>query len=185
MEAQEAVEGLVHAVAVLVSAAEGAGELAQLAGPLPWEQDVATDGDEGAGIRSHDVRELAKLLFGFGLLAVGLGQMTDHLEIRLDAYSLLAQVLPILLLASALEGGYFRKRPNAPPFDRYLPQVLLAIPLLAELAALTIVAQGHDTNLLRGTTLLGSAISAMLLIILAQHGPASTIQSDTTHHASN
>jgi hypothetical protein len=81
--------------------------------------------------------------------------------------------LPVLLLAVVVEGRYFRGLDHRESFDRFLLRGLLYMPVLGEAAALVCVAQGHDSELLRGTVLFALGVTVMLLLLYASYGPAS------------
>jgi hypothetical protein len=112
------------------------------------------------------------LTIGAVLMILGLGDLTARVHIKLDFYSVLAQVLPILLLAVVVEGRYFRSLDRREPFDRFFLKGLLYMPVLGEAAALVCVAQGHDSELLRGTVLFAFGVTVMLLLLYAAYGPA-------------
>lgn len=105
-------------------------------------------------------------------MILGLGDLTARVHIKLGFYSVLAQVLPILLLAVVVEGRYFRGLDHRESFDRFLLRGLLYMPVLGEAAALVCVAQGHDSELLRGTVLFALGVTVMLLLLYASYGPA-------------
>jgi hypothetical protein len=112
------------------------------------------------------------LTVGAALMILGLGDLTARVHIKLAFYAVLAQVLPILLLAVVVEGRYFRGLNRRESFDRFLLRGLLYMPVLGEAAALICVAQGHDSELLRGTVLFALGVTFILLLIYASDGPA-------------
>jgi hypothetical protein len=112
------------------------------------------------------------LTIGAALMILGLGDLTTRVHIKLAFYAVLAQVLPILLLAVVVEGRYFRGLDHRESFDRFLLRGLLYMPVVGEAAALVCVAQGHDSELLRGTVLLALGVTIMLLLLYASYGPA-------------
>lgn len=112
------------------------------------------------------------LTIGAVLLILAIGSLTAKVHIRLAFYAVLAQVLPVLLLAVVVEGRYFRRLDRREPFDRFLLRGLLYMPVVGEAAALICVAQGHDSELLRGTVLFALGVTIMLLLLYASYGPA-------------
>jgi hypothetical protein len=112
------------------------------------------------------------LTVGAALMVLGLGDLTSKVHIKLAIYAVLAQVLPILLLAVVVEGRYFRGLDRRESFDRFLLRGLLYMPMLGEAAALVCVAQGRDSELLRGTALFALGVTVMLLLLYASYGPA-------------
>jgi hypothetical protein len=112
------------------------------------------------------------LTIGAVLMILGLGDLTARMHIKLAFYAVLAQVLPILLLAVVVEGRYFRGLDHRESFDRFLLRGLLYMPVLGEGAALICVAQGHDSELLRGAVLFALGVTIMLLLLYASYGPA-------------
>jgi hypothetical protein len=112
------------------------------------------------------------LTIGAALLILGIGGMTARVHIRLGFYVVLAQVLPVLLLAVVVEGRYFRRLDCRESFDRFFLRGLLYMPVVGEAAALICIAQGHDSELLRGTVLVALGVTIMLLLLYASYGPA-------------
>jgi hypothetical protein len=112
------------------------------------------------------------LTVGAALMVVGLGDVTSKVHVKLAFYAVLAQVLPILLLAVVVEGRYFRGLDRRESFERFLLRGLLYMPMLGEAAALVCVAQGRDSELLRGTVLFALGVTVMLMLLYASYGPA-------------
>lgn len=112
------------------------------------------------------------LTIGAVLLILAIGSLTTKVHIRLAFYAVLAQVLPIFLLAVIVEGRYFRSLKLREPFDRFFLRGLLYMPVLGEAAALVCVAQGYDSGFLRGTVLFALGVTVMLLLVYASDGPA-------------
>ena len=118
------------------------------------------------------IDERISLTVGAALLILGIGGLTARVHVKLAFYAVLAQVLPILLLAVVVEERYFRSLDLRESFDRFFLRGLLYMPVLSEAAALICVARGHDSELLRGTVLFALGVTVMLLLLYASYGPA-------------
>jgi hypothetical protein len=115
------------------------------------------------------------LVVGSLLMIWGIGEATSRLHMRVGFYTVLAQVLPVLILAVVVDGRYFRGVRRRPAFDRFFLRGLLLFPAIAEVGALAAVAAGRDTTLLRGVTLFGCGVTLLLLFVLAVDGPATAM----------
>jgi hypothetical protein len=111
------------------------------------------------------------LIVGVASLIACLGSVTTRMT--LGFYVVVAQVLPVLLLAVVVQGRYFRDLDHRGSFDRFVLKGLLYLPLLGEAAALSCIAQGGDSAAPRGMVLLAVGITAALVIQYACVGPTS------------
>jgi hypothetical protein len=109
---------------------------------------------------------------GSVLVVMGVGMTTDSVHPRIEFYSVVAQMLPILLLVAAVDGRYFRERGDAPPFDRFLVRGFWVVGLVGIGAALAVVARGHDSVILRGLVIYALVLVGVLVTVYAIHGPA-------------
>lgn len=106
------------------------------------------------------------------LMLYGAGLASSRVHVRQAFYAVLAQVLPVLMLAVVVEGRYFRNIGHREPLDRFLLRGLLLLPALGELSALIVLAEGHDTLWLRGSCLLALGTAVLMLFVYAVDGPA-------------
>ena len=111
------------------------------------------------------------MIVGTALLMLGVGLATQSLSIEPGFYDAVAQVIPILLLVAVVEGRYFVDRPARSPFDAFMVRWFLAMPLIAEGAALTVIARGSDEAILRGAVFTGMVLSLSLFLTFATEGP--------------
>lgn len=111
------------------------------------------------------------LLLGTSLIIFGLGEATSRIHIRGAFYAVVAQILPVLLLAIVVEGRYFRDLKHRSPYDRFLLRGLLFSPIVGEIACLIVVAQGHDALLPRGTVLFALGVLASSCCSTQQTAP--------------
>jgi peptidoglycan/LPS O-acetylase OafA/YrhL len=116
---------------------------------------------------------------GSALIVVGIGQTTGPLHTRIEFYTVVAQLMPVLMLVAAVNGRYFRER-EAPPFDRFLIRGFWVVGLLGIGAALVVVARGHDSVILRGLVIYALALIGVLVTVYAIHGPAEAGQADSS-----
>lgn len=136
-----------------------------------WQSVRAVEG------RSFDawnkrVDRRVSLVIGSALLVCGAGMTTVHVHVRHDFYDVVAQILPILMLVGAVNGGYFRDLDAREPFDRFLLRGFWVGGLVGEAAALVVVARGHDSILLRGSVIYGIFLCGVIANVYALHGPA-------------
>lgn len=118
------------------------------------------------------VNRRISILVGSALTVVGIGRVTEPVQTRTEFYAVIAQIMPVLMLVVAVEGGYFRDRSNASPFDRFLIRGFWAVSLVGVSAALVVVARGEDSVVLRGLVLYALMAVGVLVTVYAMHGPA-------------
>jgi peptidoglycan/LPS O-acetylase OafA/YrhL len=106
------------------------------------------------------------------LLILVTGATTRSLHVRPDFYAAIAQILPVFLLAIAIEGRLFVERPAHTALRRSITQLLLVVSLEAEACALIAVARGHDSSWIRTAVFLGLAVVVLLFGGFAVVGPA-------------
>jgi hypothetical protein len=87
-------------------------------------------------------------------------------------YSMVAQMLPVLLLVAAVEGGYFRERDGEESFNRFVIRAFWFGGLLGIAASLAVVARDSDSVLLRGVVLYSLGLVGIFVSVYALHGPA-------------
>jgi hypothetical protein len=112
------------------------------------------------------------LTIGSALVVLGAGLATKPVHTRGEFYSVVAQMIPVLMLVAAVNGRYFRERRDASSFDRFLIRGFWVVGLIGEAAALVVVARGHDSVILRGLVIYALLLVGVLLTIYAIHGPA-------------
>ncbi|MCW3020001.1 MAG: hypothetical protein JWN10_2309 [Solirubrobacterales bacterium] len=127
-----------------------------------------------ADASAHTVGRQIVLIVDVALLIAGLGVSTTR--ITLGFYVVIAQVLPVLLLAVVVQGRYFRDLDRRGSFDGFVLKGLLYLPLLGEAAALSCIAHGGDSAPLRGMVLLAVGITAGLVIHYACDGPTTELR---------
>ncbi len=118
----------------------------------------------------HVARYLCFTLAFSAAVAV-IGVASRPLDIRQDFYAVVAQVLPVFLLVIAVEGRFFRDRPQHSAARRLLAEQLLVLMLLAECFALATVAHGSASVPLRGGVLAGLVLALLTFAVLASDGP--------------
>ena len=106
------------------------------------------------------------------LLIWSFGAITVQVHVRNDFYDIVAQILPVLLLVGAVNGGYFRALNAKESFDRFFLRGFWVGGVVGELAALVVVARGHDSILLRGCVIYGLLLCGIIATVYALEGPA-------------
>lgn len=106
------------------------------------------------------------------LAVLGVGQSTASLNLRIEFYEAAAQIMPVLILVAAVEGRYFREQSDDDPTDRFIVRVLWFGGLIGLGTALWVVAEGHDTLILRGIVFCSLILLGMLVSVFALIGPA-------------
>jgi hypothetical protein len=109
---------------------------------------------------------------GSALLIWGMGAATALVHVRNDFYSVVAQMLPVLLLVGAVNGRYFQGLDAKEPFARFFLRGFWIGGVVGEVAALVVVARGHDSILLRGCVIYGLLLCGMIATVYALDGPA-------------
>jgi hypothetical protein len=118
------------------------------------------------------VSRAVKLLVALIGLVVGFGMVSRDLAFAVPFYEAVAQVIPLFLLVAVVEGGFFRDRPRTSDFDQRVRRTLLLLVLAGEAIALTVIARGDDTMMLRGAVITALIFAASLFIAYAFDGPA-------------
>lgn len=118
------------------------------------------------------VDQRVSIVVGSILIVLGLGSVTSPAHVRLAFYSVVAQMIPVLMLVAAVEGRYFRERDDASPFDRFLQRGFWLVGLVGFGSALAVVARGRDSLILRGAVIYAVVLVGVLVSIYAIYGPA-------------
>lgn len=106
------------------------------------------------------------------LVILGAGMSTAPVHVRRDFYDVVAQMLPVLLLVGAVNGRYFQGLDAKEPFARFFLRGFWIGGVVGEVAALVVVARGHDSILLRGCVIYGLLLCGMIATVYALDGPA-------------
>jgi len=106
------------------------------------------------------------------LLILGAGVSTVHVHMRGDFYVVVAQMLPVLLLVGAVNGRYFQGLDAKESFARFFLRGFWIGGVIGEVAALVVVARGHDSILLRGCVIYGLLLCGIIATVYALDGPA-------------
>jgi hypothetical protein len=109
---------------------------------------------------------------GSVLLIWGMGAITARVHVRSSFYDIVAQILPVLLLVGAVNGRYFQGLDAKEPFARFFLRGFWIGGMVGEVAALVVVARGHDSILLRGCVIYGLLLCGMIATVYALDGPA-------------
>ncbi len=81
-------------------------------------------------------------------------------------------------LTGSVNGRYFRTVGDRPLFLRFFTKGLWVAPLVAEAAALIVLAQGADSLVLRGLMPSGILLAGAIITTYAIYGPAATDAND-------
>jgi hypothetical protein len=81
-------------------------------------------------------------------------------------------MLPVLLLVGAVNGGYFQGLDAKEPFASFFLRGFWIGGVVGEVAALVVVARGHDSILLRGCVIYGLLLCGTIATVYALDGPA-------------
>jgi peptidoglycan/LPS O-acetylase OafA/YrhL len=111
---------------------------------------------------------------GSALLIWSIGAVTVQVHVRTDFYDVVAQMLPVLLLVGAVNGRYFQGLNAKEPFDRFFLRGFWVGAVIGEVAALVVIARGHDSILLRGCVIYGLLLCGIIATVYALEGPART-----------
>jgi peptidoglycan/LPS O-acetylase OafA/YrhL len=128
--------------------------------------------DRAFGALNRRVDRRVTLSVASALLILGAGISTVPVHVRRDFYDVVAQMLPVLLLVGAVNGRYFRALNAKGPFDRFFLRGLWVGGLIGEVAALIVIARGHDSTLLRGCVIYGLLLCGTIATVYALDGPA-------------
>jgi hypothetical protein len=126
----------------------------------------------GAAALTRRVDRRILLVAGSLLVIIGIGEATEPIHVRAGFYGTVAQIIPVLMLVTAVEGRYFREREADPPLDRFIRRGLWFAGLIGIAASLAVVARGGDSMLLRGTVIYSLALGGVLVSVFAIYGPA-------------
>lgn len=116
--------------------------------------------------RTHRLESM-KTVGLLALMALVLGAATDRIQFSGAFYDAVAQVIPVLLLAVAIEERVFRDRPTSDAFIRFGLRVLLISAVVGEAACLAVIAHGSDPLVLRGMVLTGLLLVGVLFVLVA------------------
>jgi hypothetical protein len=95
----------------------------------------------------------------------------NDLVVQPKYFEVAAQVIPVLLLAAALERHYFDVGNRSDPLTKALNVIVLLWLVAGEAAAMIVVMVGEVTALAFGLTTNALLIAATLLVMLALGGP--------------
>ena len=126
-------------------------------------------------------RETVQLPLSLALLVPSVGFLTKDVEFSETFYVTVAQVIPVFLLALAVEQRVFRDDPSAHADVRWMRRAVLIVAVGGEAACLAVVAYGDDTLLLRGAVLITLLFIGVLFTLVASQGPP--VDSDLTSTA--
>jgi hypothetical protein len=124
------------------------------------------------GALNRRVDRRVTLSIASALLILGAGMSTATVHVRRDFYDVVAQMLPVLLLVGAVNGRYFQGLDAKEPFARFFLRGFWIGGVVGEVAALVVVARGHDSILLRGCVIYGLLLCGMIATVYALDGPA-------------
>jgi len=125
----------------------------------------------------------AGLVVGFALAIAMMGVGARHWHVSVEFYATVAQVIPVLLLAAAVEGRMFRSRRNHTRFQARAMRGSLLLVGIGEASALAVVARGHDSALLRIGSMAGIVVVVAAFIVFTLDGPA--LPDDSARDSSN
>jgi aminoglycoside 6'-N-acetyltransferase len=119
-------------------------------------------------------RDSALLLASIALSAALLGWSTNGTEFPSAFYETVAAVIPVFLLAVALERGMFRDEPSAAADIRFGRRLLLIAVVLGEALCLAVIAYGQDPLLVRGVVLFTLVAMGCAVVIAAMKESSSS-----------
>jgi hypothetical protein len=128
--------------------------------------------DRFFGALNRRVDRRVSVSAGSALLIWSMGAITVQVHVRSDFYDVVAQMLPVLLLVGAVNGRYFRDLNAKEAFDRFFLRGFWVGGVVGEVAALVVVARGHDSILLRGCVIYGLLLCGIIATVYALDGPA-------------
>ncbi len=114
----------------------------------------------------------AGLVIGFALAIATMGVGARRWHASVEFYATVAQVIPVLLLAAAVEGRMFRSRRNRTRFQARAMRGSLLLVGVGEASSLAVVARGHDSALLRIGALAGIVVVVAAFVVFALDSPA-------------
>jgi hypothetical protein len=109
------------------------------------------------------------LTFSFVCICTGIAVWRMHP--RVAFYSSVAELIPVLLLVTIVQAGYFRGFDHKDRFRIHMSRWILSIMLVGEGSALACVASGSDPFLLRMFVFNGLLWIGMLIYFYATDGP--------------
>ncbi|HEU0019226.1 MAG TPA: GNAT family N-acetyltransferase, partial [Thermoleophilaceae bacterium] len=124
--------------------------------------------------------DTAWLLIGIPAMALALGFLTRSAQFSNAFYETVAQVIPVFLLAVAVEQQVFRDDPSADPDIQFGRRALLIVAVIGEAICLAVIAYGDDPLLLRGAVLLTLLGMGAMFVLVAIYGPPSNPSAATT-----
>ncbi len=124
-------------------------------------------------------RESVILLATIATSVAFLGGATNGTEFPSAFYETVAAVIPVFLLAMALERGMFRDDSGTAADIRFGRRALLIAVLLGEALCLGVIAYGHDPLLVRGAILFTLVAVGCGVFIAAMAEPSSAPSSPT------
>jgi peptidoglycan/LPS O-acetylase OafA/YrhL len=128
--------------------------------------------DRVAATLNRRIDQRISLVVGSALLAVGAGDVTAPIDVRIDFYGTVAQIIPLLMVVAAVEGRYFRERDGESPVDRFIRQGFWYAGLIGIASSLAVIARGSDSVLLRGAVIYSLALIGIVVTVFAMYGPA-------------
>jgi aminoglycoside 6'-N-acetyltransferase len=141
-------------------------------GTKGWRQRAL--GDWGVDQMTHKQRRESVIMLATIAASVAfLGGATSGTEFPSAFYETVAAVIPVFLLAMALERGMFRDDSGAAPDIRIGRRVLLIAVLLGEALCLGVIAYGHDPLLVRGAILFTLVAVGSGIFVAAMAEPSS------------
>jgi len=112
-------------------------------------------------------RETVGLVVALPVMAVCLGFMTRSSGFSNAFYETVAQVIPVFLLAVAIEERVFRDRPTSDASTRFGLRTFLIAVIVGEAACLAVVAYGNDPLVFRGTVLVALLVIGLFFVFVA------------------
>jgi peptidoglycan/LPS O-acetylase OafA/YrhL len=128
--------------------------------------------DRAFGALNRRVDRRVTVSVGSAFLIWSMGAITVDVHVRSDFYDVVAQMLPVLLLVGAVNGRYFQGLNAKEPFDRFFLRGFWVGGVVGEVAALVVVARGHDSIVLRGCVIYGLLLCGIIATVYALEGPA-------------